>query len=669
MSNKYSFMQWPSIEHKVPIMMENHQHDYIMYGLANEYPYYLLNMYKRSAKHNAIVNGKTQYIIGKGWTAKEDAGLVARAKAEKFMNNCNEYEDLNDLTEKLVLDLEIFNGFAVYVTWAKDKKSIARLEHCPMQKVRVDKNDKMFQVAEWYDAMMIQRFPSGEQVERVPAFDPTNRIGKQLFYYRCYSPGVEHYPLPQYLGGLAWIEADVEVANFHIQNLKNGFVASTLLNFNNGIPEPEEQLEIERQIRRKFTTTDNAGRIIVNFNDDPAKAPTIQTLVPSDLDKQFEMLNKTIQQEIFVAHNVVNPMLFGVKTEGQLGGRKELVEAYELFKNTYINDRQQKVERMVNYIASFNGVEGLLLQPTDPITEQLSEAAYMQVATPDEVREKLGLKVDEPDPSQPAEMAEANDNIKKLSGREYQNLQRIIREYNKGKLSLEQAKQLMKSGFALTEDDVTMLLGLNEQQFSDDDQPELLEKVASMFGVQADGYEVLSSVPFRFESEEQLNASEQMMFAVEPKNEELDEKILAYRKDNPRATVEQIADGIKEPRAAVARRIQYLISKDLYPIKRTIDQKTEATTEPTLEVRYRYNWAPEFKGRATKATSRKFCQIMMDLAGSGKLYSRDDINQISAIMGYSVWARRGGWYTIPNTDTRRPQCRHVWEQQLVMKKA
>lgn len=674
-SKKYAFSGWPAYEHKVPVMIENKQHDYIMYGLQNEYPYYLLQMFKRSAKHNAIINGKVQYIIGKGWAVKEDAQLLARAKAEKFLTDINEYEDLNDLTDKLALDLEIFNGFAVAVTWAKDKKSIARLEHYPMQKVRVDKQDKWFQVADWYDALMIQKFPSGAQVERIPAFDPDNRVGKQLLYYRCYAPGVEHYPLPNYMGGLAWIEADVEVANFHINNLKNGFVASAILNLNNGVPEPEEQEEVERQVNRKFSGTNNAGRLIVNFNDDVTKAPTITTLQASDLDKQFDILNKTIQQEIFVAHNVVNPMLFGVKTEGQLGGRAELVEAYELFKNTYINDRQQKLERVINYLASFNSIDGLYLQPTEPITEQLSEQAYLQVATPDEVREKLGLPVAEkPEAAQMSDEVPVNDVLRKMSGREYQGMMRIVRQFTQGKITKQQAALLLKNGYGLDESSINIMLGSDEDpntEFSgQDDNADMLEKVASLFGAHESDYVVLSSVAMRFESDEKLIESEKMMFAVEPENKELDEKILAYRKDNPRATVEQIAKGIDASLAAVARRIQYLISKDEYPIRRTIDQKTKdaPTSEPILEVRYKYNWAPEFKGKASKATSRKFCQVMMDMAASGKLYTREDINQISAIMGYSVWTRRGGWYTVPNTDIRKPQCRHVWEQQLVMRK-
>ena len=60
------FTQWLGIEHKVPVMLENRSGKYITYGLVNEYPYYLLDNYRRSSKHNAIVNGKVNYIIGCG---------------------------------------------------------------------------------------------------------------------------------------------------------------------------------------------------------------------------------------------------------------------------------------------------------------------------------------------------------------------------------------------------------------------------------------------------------------------------------------------------------------------------------------------------------------------------------------------------------------------------
>jgi hypothetical protein len=693
-SIKQSFTQWLGIEHKVPVMLENKAGKYITYGAFNEYPYYLLDNYRRSSKHNAIVNGKVNYIVGGGWQPGEKMTVEQKARYAKFFDGLSEHDDLNDITEKLVLDLELFNGFAVAVTWNK-MGTIAKMEHIPFEKIRVDKDERMFQVADWYDDAMIQLYPKIGDVEKIPAFDADNRIGKQLFYYRVYAAGVKSYPLPEYMGGLAWIEADVQVANFHNNNLRNNFWGGYLINFNNGIPTPEEQGDIERQIKRKFSGTDNAGRFVVTFNDDVSKAPTLEPLTPSDMDKQFEILNKAIQSEIFISHRVVNPMLFGVKTEGQLGGRQELVEAYELFKATYVNDRVRKVERMINYLGSFNGVEGMELIPVEPITERLSEAALLQIMTPEELREKAGLPALEKQPAdvvgpnpQPDEQPQtpaqlSNDNIKKLSGREYQNLMRIVRHYAQEKITLEMARTMLSAGFGLTPEEVNTLLGVQEQAFSEpqwgeedtedygwgDEEFKVLEVVASKFGSNADEYVVMHSKPMRFDAD--LDDQVRQAFAeLGEEEKELDKKIEAYRKKNRDASVEEMAKEFGVSKAKVAKRVAYLINKDRYPIARAVDQiakeGAKPTDEPVLEVRYKYAWAAGFSNK-DKRTSREFCKVMLDLADQGKVYTREDINGISNIMGYSVWNRRGGWYHTAS-GVNRPQCRHVWEQQIVIRK-
>jgi hypothetical protein len=679
-------------------MLENRSGKYITYGFANEYPYYLLDNYRRSSKHNAIVNGKVNYIMGGGWQAGDNLTVEQEARFIKFFDGMSSTEDLNDITEKLVLDLELFNGFAVAVTWSK-LGTIAKMEHVPFEKIRVDKEEKMFQVADWYNDDMMQLFPKVGDIEKIPAFDPENRLGKQLFYYRVYAAGVKHYPLPEYIGGNAWIEADVQVANFHNNNLRNNFWGGYLINFNNGIPTPEEQGDIERQIKRKFSGTDNAGRFVVTFNDDAAKAPTLEPLTPSDMDKQFEILNKAIQQEIFIAHRVTNPMLFGVKTEGQLGGRNELVEAYELFKATYVNDRVRKVERMINYLGSFNGVEGMELIPVEPITERLSEQALLQIMTQDELREKAGLQPLEkpadvvgPNPQpdeqpQAVEALQSNDNIKKLSGREYQNLMRIVRQYMQDKITLEMARTMLSAGFGLSAQEIDTMLGVQSQEFSEptwgeeddedygwgDEEFKVLEVVASKFGCHADDYHVMHSKPMRFDSN--IDENIRLAFAELGEEEvELDKKIEAYRKKNRDASVEEMAKEFGVSKAKVAKRVAYLITKDRYPISRAVDKIAEQNlpknvkevAEPVLEVRYKYAWATGFSNK-DKGSSRQFCKVMLDLAGQGKVYTREDIDGISAIMGYSVWNRRGGWYHTPS-GVNRPQCRHVWEQQLVIRK-
>jgi hypothetical protein len=719
MSSKKPFaFSWQGYQHKVPLFIENKSQQWVSYGVENDYPNYLLNLYRRSAKHNAIVNGKVGYIVGKGWTSEEETPA-----AKAFLDSPtfpNAYDSMNDLTQKLTLDMEIYNGFALEVTWSRGG-GIAEICHVDFHRVRADKDEKMFYVYDWYDEYEVRQFPQLNQVNQIPAFDPDNRIGKQLFYYRAYSAGVKVYPLPEYLGGTAYIELDVEIANFHVNNIKNNFWGSYLINFPNGIPTPEESDAIERQMKMKFGGTDNAGRFLVNFSDSPETKPELTPLTPSDLDKQFDILNKTVQQEIFVAHRVTSPMLFGVKTESQLGGRAEIVESYEIFKATYIEDRVQRIERSVNYLASFNGVTGLKLQPTEPISEQLSEQGLLQIATKDELREKAGLPILEteelggarlvadainalsplvankvlesmspneiralaalPPKAEGEALPEAtgaalpvgeqqltNGVLRSLSGREYQGMMRVVRQFSQGKLSKEQASLMMKNAYGLNDEECGIMLGIDDDpntEFSAD--LDKFEEVAMQFGVDADGYQVLRSKPVRFEADNSVMAE---FMEVEPENKELDKKILAEIKRTKKVDADQISRRLDVPLEKVSERIEYLISKGQVTIENRIARiadTPDTAAEEAFEIRYKYDWRPEFKSNAAslEANSRDFCKTLLRL---NKLYTRQDIDQMSSIMGYSVWDRRGEWYTLPGTDISRPSCRHIWQQQIVVRK-
>jgi hypothetical protein len=717
MSSKKPFaFSWQGYQHKVPLFIENKSQQWVSYGVENDYPNYLLNLYRRSAKHNAIVNGKVGYIVGKGWTSEEET-----PQAKAFLDSPtfpNAYDSMNDLTQKLTLDMEIYNGFALEVTWSRGG-GIAEICHVDFHRVRADKDEKMFYVYDWYDEYEVRQFPQLNQVNQIPAFDPDNRIGKQLFYYRAYSAGVKVYPLPEYLGGTAYIELDVEIANFHVNNIKNNFWGSYLINFPNGIPTPEESDAIERQMKMKFGGTDNAGRFLVNFSDSPETKPELTPLTPSDLDKQFDILNKTVQQEIFVAHRVTSPMLFGVKTEGQLGGRAEMVESYEIFKATYIEDRVQRIERSVNYLASFNGVTGLKLQPTEPISEQLSEMGLLQIATKDELREKAGLPILEteelggarlvadainalsplvankvlesmspneiralaalPPKAEGEALPEAtgaalpvgeqqltNGVLRSLSGREYQGMMRVVRQFSQGKLSKEQASLMMKNAYGLNDEECGIMLGIDDDpitEFSAD--LDKFEQVAMQFGVDADGYQVLRSKPVRFEADNSLFAE---FMEVEPENKELDKKILAEIKRTKKVEADQISRRLDVPLEKVSERIEYLISKGTVTIQdrvARIADTPDSEVEEAFEIRYRYDLRPDATGAKVIDTTRDFCRTLIRL---NKLYTRQDIDQMSSIMGFSVWERRGGWYTLPGTDISRPSCRHIWQQQIVVRK-
>jgi hypothetical protein len=85
----------------------------------------------------------------------------------------------------------------------------------------------------------------------------------------------------------------------------------------------------------------------------------------------------------------------------------------------------------------------------------------------------------------------------------------------------------------------------------------------------------------------------------------------------------------------------------------------DKTTTTEVLLRYTYYGPRDDK-------NRPFCARMLELAET-KLWSRSDIENISERLGYSVWDRRGGWFTEPNGN-HRPYCRHSWNVKIVTRK-
>jgi predicted methyltransferase len=93
-----------------------------------------------------------------------------------------------------------------------------------------------------------------------------------------------------------------------------------------------------------------------------------------------------------------------------------------------------------------------------------------------------------------------------------------------------------------------------------------------------------------------------------------------------------------------------------------LEEISQLQTE--IVVRYKYSIAPGISGSIIIPGSREFCRQIVQ---SNRVYSRADIDAMSAQSetGIDVWSRRGGWYHDPVRDVNVPQCRHIWQQQLL----
>ena len=649
-------------EAKQPEYREKKGQGYIEFGERNDYPNYLLSLYNKSAKHNAIVRGKVNYITGNGWATKEPD-----ANAEAFIQKPNKYETLTDLTRKVSIDIELFGGAYLEVIWSKVGERIASLSHIDYTKIRSNKDNTQF----WYKNNWQDR---KEELEVIAAYNTGNKVGKQILYIKEYRPGLDTYALPAYMGSLNYIESDVEVSRHVLGNAQTGFSASKLITLPNGEPSPDEKRNIERRFTDRFSGSDGK-KFILSFVQDAAKKPVIDDLGASDLTKEdFNQVDKMIQQNIFAGHQITTPSLFGVLVEGSLGTRSEIRDGYEVFKNTYVNDKQQFLESIFNKLAKINGVTSdLYIKPVEPISFEFSEAIIAANAPKEWILEKIGIdpsqyeNVVTPEPTQ----ALVNEHLKGMKGREWQNFQRIIREFNKGKISREQAISMLKQGYGLDDEAITTWLGdeTYEQRFDD---IESTLSVFTQFGEQSDNYKVIARKNvFKGDLEAQ-----ELAFRDELVDDTLDKKIIDTIAKNKRIPPEDIAKALEVEEAEVINRINKLAALDILEydaetrISKLLKPLNKILAEPvktTFLVRYEYNWdylRTDAKDRNTN-TSRPFCQRLMSL---NRVYTRGEIEQISARLGYDVFARAGGWWTIPNTGIHSPKCRHTWNAVVVIKK-
>lgn len=649
-------------EAKQPEYKEKKGEGYMQYGQNNDYPQYLLDLFNKSAKHNAIVRGKVNYIVGNGWAGEQP-----------IVKSCNREETLNDLTKKVALDLELFGGAYIQVIWSVIGEQIAEMWHCDYTKIRTNKDNTQFWYKEDWKATRNQ-----EKAEVYSAFNPKNPTGVQILYVKEYRPGMNVYSLPGYFGALNYIESDVEVSKHVLGNAQTGFSASKLITLPNGEPSPDEKRAVSRQFDNMYTGADGK-KYLLAFVNDATRKPIVDDLGASDLTKEdFSRVDELIQTNIFSGHQITSPDLFGIATPGQLGSRQQMRDSYEIFNNTYVRYKQMQLEGVFNMLGQYAGVtEELKLQPTDPIGIEFSESVIKEVAPKEWILEKLGI-----DPTQyglPTETEQpmaasplsVNEHIKGLKGREWQNMQRIIRDFNKGKITREQASSMLKGGYALSDEEVATWLGAEDLEFSEQDFQVFFE-----FGEDRNNYEVIKSKT-RFSDDADFE-----MFADVT---QLQSNILDLIVKDKRITPEVIADTLKEDIGAVKRVIDTLIEKGF--IKKTevkqgkgIDQNiiiereltqpigkiVEAIKPQTTQIliRYTYEWKPGFND-GDLDTSRPFCKYLVT---ANKFYTRSDIEQMSARLGYSVWDRRGGWYTKPGTNTHSPSCRHEWRSNIVKRK-
>lgn len=329
----YNFAQTNTVSSKnSPEIFKIRGWDWVSFGKDNLYPQYLLELYEKSSINRTCINSKSLGVFGEGLT-------ISPEEASSVLNFINPDESWNDVYEKVVLDYEIFGGFALQIIWCVDGNNIAQIYHLPFAEVRSGDYKEDNKIHFYYYSSNWKNWRKHKPIP-YPVYDPSKSLEEptQIYYYQNYNPGSKYYPLPTYSGSLTDIETDIATSTFHLNNLNNGLAPSLWVNFNDGVPDPTAQKAIYDNLTNEFSSPTNAGKFMLSFSNSKETAPDI-TPLKAENDDYYISLDKRIKESVLSGHHITSPSLLGLYQTGTgfSSTADEIRVAFAHFKATVIN--------------------------------------------------------------------------------------------------------------------------------------------------------------------------------------------------------------------------------------------------------------------------------------------------------------------------------------------
>jgi hypothetical protein len=326
---------------------------WVPYGINGHDDFFsaVTTTYNISSTNAACIEGVADLIFGKGIYSKDET------KNTLFQKLIPQEE-----TKRVAFDLKLYGNAAYQVYWNDDHTKIIKFYHIPVQTLRAEKIydnpriENYYYCNDWSDHRKVR------DKKKIPAFGTSNEK-MEILFIKNYSPGLYYYSLPDWIPAFQFSVVEGELSNLHLNNIENGFLPAVMLNMNNGVPAPEERQTIEDLLYAKFTGTNNAGKFILTFNDDPTMKPTIDVIQIENLHEKFQYVAEYAQDRILVSHRITSPLLFGIRTanNGFSSQSEEMKTAFSILQTMTIAPFQNLILNQIDFALNEGGWENMEL--------------------------------------------------------------------------------------------------------------------------------------------------------------------------------------------------------------------------------------------------------------------------------------------------------------------
>lgn len=344
---------------------------FVNWGLRNNMPTLLLDLYNQSPTHRACITFEVQSIVGGGVDTeamKIDGSQIAP----------NYYQDWDTFLRAIALDYSLYGSYCIEIIMNKDRKTYS-FYHIPLDKIRWSEFDTDGQITSYWVCNDWSEMGVNPPIQ-LPAFDMKEdskiKYGQPYLYvYRPYTPTMTYYTQPTYQAAIKSIESEIQYCNYDLRNIVNGFTPQGVLTLPSAETE-EERDAIIANVTRMFTGSENANSVMITFrNNIEDKGVEYVPFAKNQGSFNFYAdANERVIDRIISSHQIPSKTLVGL-SQGNNGFNSEgafLESAYTLYNTLVGNYNRNAIIKTINYMFKMNGIDQEII--LKPLTFRLDDS-------------------------------------------------------------------------------------------------------------------------------------------------------------------------------------------------------------------------------------------------------------------------------------------------------
>lgn len=307
---------------------------WVRFGETNLYPEMLNQMYYASPLHGAIVDFKTNAVIGGGYALKSDK-LTIPEKLELF--TFERRIGLKHAVKSVTKQLIVHNRIYFKLHFGEGKRLI-KIDNISPEKVRINRDRNLYYLCDDWSTSI--------EIANIKPYHITCTDTEQLYCYEIKCLGQDYYSIPQYTSALNFAFLSGELSYLAKSNIQNSVFPSFAMMFPKR-PQSEEEKHMIKETINKMKGAANAGKAVAFFANSADQLPKIESLPTNGNDKLFQEASALNTEQICFAHTI-DPILMGVRTTGSLGGGADIKQAYIIFEKNVVMELRGCVVQIFN---------------------------------------------------------------------------------------------------------------------------------------------------------------------------------------------------------------------------------------------------------------------------------------------------------------------------------